>query len=819
MKPIGLKVAGIRGFNDELTVDLDGKLVIYYGPNASGKTSIGEAIEWLFYGRTIKRLKGDEISKREYEGSYRNTHYSRPALPFVEAAIVDSSGNRHTIRRELKVDETSILTVDGKPASDLRQFGIGNLYDRALILQHTLQDFIFMRPKTRYEVLSAMLGLEPLIDFRNAVETAKTEFAKSLPSRATSAQNRAALLLASFNANPLLKPVAQAIGLGKLGDARKHLVEVALGRVPAGTEEQDLLQTLNQAKAGKERARLDWGRFSLSPVATPDSHRAISELATLQRHAGEFEKHLAEAERRVAESPGERPPSSVRQFYELGLQLIKKENEAECPFCLEDTLTAERVASIRNAVEAVPEAKAPLSAAQTSINSLQTALNSQWQETRKMMPITPADAERQTIEELVPGNADQYFSSCDVIKKLAADIEEKKRTLDTSIKGIHDALRFGKATGDHISSLKTALGCYIDEVKKLPGVANGYAANYASLDPLIKSRLASEADVQFLGLLVQGIEQWKDIKISKEVDVIQEEFQDVIRQARTFIESKQKQILGQRDQEIRTWYQLLSGGVAVGYQGMSPGTDNLELRAKTFTKAMMAAPNLSASQLNCIGLAVYLATCTRSGSPFRFVLFDDPIQSMDDEHTEAFKKEIISKLISDGFQVILLTHMDQFANRIETLYRSHNPAIYRMEAYTQAGPIIEWKGPEVQKLLNDVKRNKDATGEGYRKQAVQALRQFVEEFIKDLFTRDTGQTISRQYEDKNWGELRKLLRQCTNFDPKDEPILEDTHNWTSPFLHTDETLAHTVPPSGHINPHYEAMRTIIDKYKPILGIK
>ena len=36
------------------------------------------------------------------------------------------------------------------------------MHDRPLILQHTLQDFIFMKPKARYEVLSAMLGLEPL---------------------------------------------------------------------------------------------------------------------------------------------------------------------------------------------------------------------------------------------------------------------------------------------------------------------------------------------------------------------------------------------------------------------------------------------------------------------------------------------------------------------------------------------------------------------------------------------------------------------------------------------------------------------------------
>ena len=69
------------------------------------------------------------------------------------------------------------------PKSDLREFGIRTMYDRPLILQHTLQDFIFMKPKGRYEMLSAMLGLEPLMTFRTTVESGKTEFNKRIPIR------------------------------------------------------------------------------------------------------------------------------------------------------------------------------------------------------------------------------------------------------------------------------------------------------------------------------------------------------------------------------------------------------------------------------------------------------------------------------------------------------------------------------------------------------------------------------------------------------------------------------------------------------------
>ena len=295
MKLHSLQAAGIRGFNDKQTVELDGQLVIYAGPNGCGKTSIGECLEWLFYGKTLKRSKGDEISKREYAESYRNAHYSGPGNPFVEAALSDDNGKPHCVRRELLDAEASVLTVDGTPASTLESFGISTLYDRPLILQHTLQDFIFMKPKARYEVLSAMLGLEPLIAFRNAVEQAKTDLARRLPVRAVEAQASSETLKRSFATEPLLKPVLTAIQQGDVAAAKNHLTQIALGRVPPGTEEKDLRPALQSAKASKERAQLDWGRFSLNPVPTPESDPAITGLEGLNLLAEEFQGHLQSA--------------------------------------------------------------------------------------------------------------------------------------------------------------------------------------------------------------------------------------------------------------------------------------------------------------------------------------------------------------------------------------------------------------------------------------------------------------------------------------------------------------------------------------------
>lgn len=191
----------------------------------------------------------------------------------------------------------------------------------------------------------------------------------------------------------------------------------------------------------------------------------------------------------------------------------------------------------------------------------------------------------------------------------------------------------------------------------------------------------------------------------------------------------------------------------VAYDGMVPTTDNLELRARSYAKTMFAAPNLSASQLNCIGLAVYLARATRKGTPFKTLLIDDPVQSMDDEHTEAFKKQVIDKLLKDGYHIILLTHMQLLAGDVESLYRNRGAALYRMSQYSRSVPVIDWKGPQLGRLLDSVRKNKDAN-EQYRKQATLDLRMFVERFAKDLFKAQTNGTISKRYEDRNWGDLK-----------------------------------------------------------------
>jgi recombinational DNA repair ATPase RecF len=87
MRLVELTVRNFRGFGSKAeTIRLDRDLVLFFGPNGFGKTSLAEAIEWLFYGFTKRRRQGEGYSKAEYAGTYANAHrgLNHPLIPIAQ---------------------------------------------------------------------------------------------------------------------------------------------------------------------------------------------------------------------------------------------------------------------------------------------------------------------------------------------------------------------------------------------------------------------------------------------------------------------------------------------------------------------------------------------------------------------------------------------------------------------------------------------------------------------------------------------------------------------------------------------------------------
>ena len=78
-----------RGFRViQQPIDVEGDLVVFEGRNSSGKTSLAEAMEWLFTGRLSRRESKDLGSARELENCITNEFRPENEDTWVKATFV-----------------------------------------------------------------------------------------------------------------------------------------------------------------------------------------------------------------------------------------------------------------------------------------------------------------------------------------------------------------------------------------------------------------------------------------------------------------------------------------------------------------------------------------------------------------------------------------------------------------------------------------------------------------------------------------------------------------------------------------------------------
>ena len=112
----------------------------------------------------------------------------------------------------------------------------------------------------------------------------------------------------------------------------------------------------------------------------------------------------------------------------------------------------------------------------------------------------------------------------------------------------------------------------------------------------------------------------------------------------------------------------------------------MRLWGEIFGETRHASSHFSQSQLNCLGLAIHIATATVEGCPFNFVMFDDPIQSFDDEHREQLISLVVKELIEEhSKQVIIMTHLHNVADRLKYAYAHSNPLYHELEPFSISG--------------------------------------------------------------------------------------------------------------------------------------
>jgi AAA15 family ATPase/GTPase len=74
-----IKISGLRGVREPLTLDLNKKSVLVYGDNGTGKSSLTDSFEWFFYNK-IEHLSNEEIGRKKGRDALRNILFLLPKM-------------------------------------------------------------------------------------------------------------------------------------------------------------------------------------------------------------------------------------------------------------------------------------------------------------------------------------------------------------------------------------------------------------------------------------------------------------------------------------------------------------------------------------------------------------------------------------------------------------------------------------------------------------------------------------------------------------------------------------------------------------------
>jgi chromosome segregation ATPase len=187
--PIRIKnisIRNFRGIGKKLDLDIDADIVIIYGPNGTGKTSIIDAIEWTITGE-VERLWGKNYDKpvnaneslvnlfSKEQLAETQVEFSKNGVSILEKRYVDLFKSRRSyakINNRRANDKTMIRKIVGMqvPQEDVRR--LRRIFLRSHFLgQNTILEFITQKPEIRYDAFSRMVGTQDYILFNEKVNS------------------------------------------------------------------------------------------------------------------------------------------------------------------------------------------------------------------------------------------------------------------------------------------------------------------------------------------------------------------------------------------------------------------------------------------------------------------------------------------------------------------------------------------------------------------------------------------------------------------------------------------------------------------------
>ena len=557
-------------------------------------------------------------------------------------------------------------------------------------MQHTLRSFVQSPPSHRRQFFERILSLNELTDLvgRAVIGNAKLPEFKStqgnyglsqwetligqlkIPEAKTTAQK--------------VRSVAQTKQPKALADALIYVAGLEFASPAADLAE---VETWIDQQQNEARQKSFPPLAQLRPKQEPN-HELSTTLVGVELRKANIETSWKEYEsaRTLTNAVRENAlviADALDNMIQAGL--IDQEQAVQiCPLCAHEsptTLTQQRLIAIGGWKPLVEAEKRARSKFASEIKDMKRDLQALIQEASDTLPDLP--------------NLDQYLKELsNELLDAASTLVNVRSRIETEVRQhLEKAQLLVKTEMAHIDTL-TEVKIYtseckacIDNLKGLPEHAEKYRQVQRSLETIIGQAASSDEEYRkrqsWLSCAKSQADVLNDFKWERAKSAAQKDLGDIRKELMKF---RGEYLESRRASFSQGMQDVLSSLREDNYSAFS----NLhvpEPKGKGFpivlevkatlndgvkTREIDALKVFSESQVNALGVAAFVTRSRLLGHDL--LIFDDPVQSMDEDHFKTFARDVLPPILDEGRQVIIFTHNETFARDVS--YWHHERSDY-----------------------------------------------------------------------------------------------------------------------------------------------
>lgn len=679
-----LKIKGVRGAKDTIKLPLNGKSILLYGDNGTGKSSISDAIEW-FYTNKIKHLSTPEIDTSD---AIRNAKLLEAETSEVTISYTNSNLDS---TKTLSSKNNKLVQKVSNTSEAFKKYLDDSEKENLISRYQYIRNFVDSTKGEKLKYLSDIIGFEE-------VTKTKSILLKSLNTAKSNLKTQNFETLINNEKQKLIQHIGASITQEKnlfdtINDKIKKLNTGI--EVKSFEDLQNLLILLSKGLDTNQQFELKFLEDSKSALTL-----LKSEVKLLDE---EYSKYFNEFEI-IANDVEAIKQTFFEELLKAGTKILSRKylKDDNCPLCMQTKNSDELLSEIKVRLDNIEESSQKMGKFKIALGNVKAI----------------------AIERI--RRLDILLNNPQIDKENNKTIKEGLTAIKTKIQNYQNTTDIKVTSGDKLPIL---------DIIKL--VENDFEFLKIINDRIIKIQESQKGETP--AILYSNITASRDaflnIKKFEAQKVILENQQKSFQLIYDEFEKQQKQgldnFINSFSVKINEYYQFMNPDepfqdIEIITKGEDDELDGLTIKYKYNNKwEVNPLKHFSESHLNCLGLSFFLASVDAFNKENDFIILDDVISSFDSNHRRRFADLLFDKF--SKYQIILLTHEKEwFTNIISPKAKNKGWLVNEIKWTEAKGTFLKEKPSDLKEaiLYQLAEGNLDNIGN--------QMRKYLEHCLKDV---------------------------------------------------------------------------------------